>query len=214
MKRTPVKQNNWDDDYYTKLAQKEGYPARSVYKLKEIQEKFSLIKKGDHVLDLGCAPGSWLLYVSDLVGLKGRVYGIDLKELEISPPGNAEVVVDDIYSFNEDKIRAFPYRFDVVVSDMAPNTIGNKNVDAVRSCVLCESALYMAQNLLKPGGNFVCKIFQGPDFDQFKKQVQDSFQSCRILKPKSTRKQSREIFIAGLKLKPPDPDQTGDHALP
>lgn len=201
MKRTPVKQNNWDDDYYTKLAQKEGYPARSVYKLKEIQDKFSLIKKGDQVLDLGCAPGSWLLYISELVGSKGRVYGIDLKELEIATPHNAEVVVDDIYSFNEAKIAAFPYRFNVVVSDMAPNTIGNKSVDAVRSCVLCESALYLAQNLLKPGGNFVCKIFQGPDFDQFKKQVQDSFKTCRILKPKSTRKQSREIFIAGLGLK-------------
>lgn len=204
MKRTPVKQNLWDDDYYTKLAQKEGYPARSVYKLKEIQEKFDLIHKGDQVLDLGCAPGSWLLYIARLIGSKGRIYGIDLKPLEISVPPNAEVVVDDIYSFNEEKIRNFPYRFNVVASDMAPNTIGNKNVDAVRSCVLCESALYLAQNLLKPGGNFVCKIFQGPDFDQFKKQVQGSFQSCRILKPKSTRKQSREIFIAGVGLKAGD----------
>lgn len=191
----PKKTSAWDDDHYTRLARKENYPARSVYKLKEIQQKLSILKKGQKVLDLGCAPGSWLLYEAELVGPSGKAMGIDLKAVEIALPGNAVAFVGDV--FEAEKLPLEP-PFDVVTSDMAPSTTGRKDVDAARSYDLSLAALDVAKKLLKPGGSFVCKIFQGGGFDSFVVSVRKMFKTHKIFKPQSCRKESKEIYIIGI----------------
>ncbi len=189
--------NRWQD-HYTRQAKKDKYPARSVYKLKEIQQKNRIIKKGDAVLDLGCAPGSWLKYAADLAGPSGRVVGVDLKPVTIALPDQVEVLTGDIYEMLAELKQGAGAGYNVVLSDMAPATTGNKHVDAARSMGLCEAALYVAKDVLRPGGRFVCKIFQGPDFQAFLAEVRQSFKKQKIFKPQSSRKASREIFIIGL----------------
>ena len=197
MKRGTTRRDPWQD-HYSRRAKKDRYPARSVYKLEEIQQKHSLIKKGDKVLDLGCSPGSWLLYAAKLTGDKGRVIGIDLKPVKIQVAPNLEVITCDVF---EIKAESLGNDFNVVLSDMAPATTGHKAVDAARSAGLCEAALAIAQSVLLPGGSFVCKIFQGPDFNQFLDSVRTGFKSQKIFKPRSSRKASKEIFIIGLGFK-------------
>lgn len=195
-----AKKNKIWEDHYTRKARKEKHPARSVYKLKEIQQKYTVIKKGHRVLDLGCAPGSWLLYAAGIVGDKGSVVGIDQKPVTVKVPPHVTTIADDIMSLGEETSPvASPMtgRFHVVLSDMAPATTGNKTVDAARSLGLCETALYIARNKLVTGGAFICKIFQGGDDKQFIDAVRVSFSKVKIFKPKSSRKASREIFIIG-----------------
>lgn len=191
----PKKKNAWDDDHYTRLAKKENYPARSVYKLKEIQQKFLLIKKGQKILDLGCAPGSWLLYEAQQVGVSGKATGIDLKAVGITLPANARAFVGDV--FEAEKLPLEP-PYDLVTSDMAPSTTGRRDVDAARSYDLSLAALDVAAKLLKPGGSFVCKIFQGSGFDSFVVSVRKMFKTHKIFKPQSCRKESKEIYIIGI----------------
>ena len=197
MRRNKSKHKGWKDHYST-LAKKENFPARSVYKLKEIQQKYNLIKKGDRVLDLGCSPGSWLIYAAELTGKKGRVTGVDLKPLTVKIPLNAKVYTADILSIDDEFYELTGKGFNVILSDMAPSTTGNKSVDAARSFNLCEAALSIAQKTLIPGGSFVCKIFQGEDFNKFSDSVKAGFKKSRVFKPKSSRKASKEIYIIGL----------------
>ena len=143
-----VSENQWED-HYTRKARKDRYPARSVYKLQEIQKKFNVIKKGDRVLDLGCAPGSWTLYAAELTGSGGRVVGIDLKAVDIQAPQHVKVVMGDALDELERVLESIGSGFDVVLSDMAPGTTGNKTVDAARSLGLCEAALNLAEHVLK-----------------------------------------------------------------
>jgi len=133
--------NKWDDDHYTKLAKKENYPARSVYKLKEIDKKFSIFKNGQRVLDLGCAPGSWLKYAAQKAGKKGVVVGVDLKPVRIETEENVTTIEGDIFEREILDCILENGHFDVVMSDMAPNTIGNKHADSARSVALAETAL-------------------------------------------------------------------------
>ena len=200
--RRASKHKRWAD-HYSKRAKKEHYPARSVFKLKEAQKKFSLIKKGDRVLDLGCSPGSWLLYAAELTGKRGRVLGIDLKAIPIKLPPQAKALTADILTidrawFDEQKLGD---RFNVVLSDMAPATTGSKGLDAARSFQLCQTALNIAEMVLKPGGSFMCKIFQGEEFKEFSDIVRNRFKRHKIFKPRSSRKESKEIFIVGLGFK-------------
>jgi len=197
MRRKTSKHKGWEDHYSTK-AKKENFPARSVYKLKEMQQKYNLIKKGDRVLDLGCSPGSWLIYAAELTGKKGQVIGVDLKPLSIKIPSNARIYTADILSIDDEFYELIGKDFNVILSDMAPATTGNKSVDAARSFNLCEAALYVAQKNLMYGGSFVCKIFQGEDFNKFSDLVKAGFNKCKIFKPKSSRKASKEIYIIGL----------------
>lgn len=197
MKRPSSKKQSWAD-HYTRKAQKDNYPARSVYKLQEIQKKTGVLRKGDRVLDLGCAPGSWTLYAAETVGPGGKVTGIDLKPVGVSLPAHARTLTGDLLEPDADTRDALAGPFDLVLSDMAPATTGNKNVDAVRSFVLAESALELAKTALRPGGSFVCKIFQGPDFDEFLNRIKAGFDRHKIYKPQSSRKASREIFIIGM----------------
>ncbi|MCP3875914.1 MAG: RlmE family RNA methyltransferase [Desulfobacteraceae bacterium] len=186
--------NQWED-HFTRRAKAENYPARSVYKLEEIQKKFKVIKKNDYVLDLGCAPGSWLLYAAKQVKNTGKIFGIDLKQIEIKLPNNVVAVKDDILNFDNDSFLKDNKGFQVVLSDMAPATTGRKDVDALRSFDLCQMALKVADDILASNGNFVCKIFQGNDFNEFQKNVKSKFKDCKIFKPESCRKQSKEIYI-------------------
>ncbi|MBW2428024.1 MAG: RlmE family RNA methyltransferase [Deltaproteobacteria bacterium] len=195
MKRTASKKNTRWQDHYTRRAKKERFPARSVYKLQEIQQKHQLIKKGYKVLDLGCAPGSWLLYAAKLTGNNGRVVGIDLKPVTGQVPAQAQIIKADVFTLD---VASLGNDFNVVLSDMAPATTGHKDVDAARSYNLCETALSIAQSVLLPGGSFVCKIFQGPDFKAFANVVGAGFKELSILKPRSSRKTSREIFVIGM----------------
>jgi len=197
MKRARSKHKGWQD-HYARRAQKEKFPARSVYKLKEIQQKHKLVKKGDKVLDLGCAPGSWLLYAADLTGNSGQVIGIDLKTVTIKVPSHVKVYTADILALDDEFFRSEGRNFNVVISDMAPATTGSKHVDSARSFNLCQAALAIAQEVLKPGGSFVCKIFQGEDFKTFSDSVRTAFNTCKTFKPQSSRKASREIYIVGL----------------
>jgi len=196
MKRSGAKHNRWQD-HYSQQAKKERFPARSVYKLKEIQKKYSLIKKGNKILDLGCAPGSWLLYAADLTGNTGQVIGIDLVPVKIHVPSHVKIYSGDILSMDEAYFSSLGQDFNVVMSDMAPSTTGNRLVDSTRSFNLCQMALTIAQSTLKTGGSFVCKIFQGEDFKQFSDSVKAAFNRHKIFKPQSTRKVSKEIYIIG-----------------
>ncbi len=188
--------NKWED-HYARKARKENKPARSVYKLEEIQAKFHLIRKGDRVLDLGCAPGSWLLFAAEQVGTTGKVVGIDKNLPTIRTPSHVTVLTGDILAPDDDLAAVLAGKFDVVLSDMAPATTGNKNVDAARSLELCQAALDIATACLTPGGSFVCKIFQGEDFKAFSETVRQCFGTHKIFKPQSCRKASKEIYIIG-----------------
>ncbi len=186
--------NQWAD-HLTQRAKAENYPARSIYKLEEIQNKFKIMKKNDQVLDLGCAPGSWLLYAARQVGGRGRVFGIDLKAIEIKLPDNVIAVKDNILNLDNDSFLNKNTGFNVILSDMAPATTGRKDVDALKSFELCNMALTVADDFLAQNGHFVCKIFQGNDFNVFQKNVKSKFKECKIFKPDSCRKQSKEIYI-------------------
>ncbi len=181
-------------DYYFKKAKREGFPARSVYKLKEIQERFHIIKRGQWVLDLGAFPGSWTKYAAGLIGPQGGVIAVDLKGIK-NPPGNVVVLEQDVFTLTPEGLEEITPRMDIVLSDMAPATTGRKDVDHLRSIALAEKALDLADALLPVGGTFLCKVFQGEDLDQFRKSCLDRFSSVRLVKPKSSRKESVEIFV-------------------
>ncbi len=196
MKSKKKSTNRWKD-HYTDKARKAGFPARSVFKLEELQKRWQILKPGHKVLDLGSAPGSWLKYASQVVGPNGRVTGIDIKAME--PPSNPNIrfIQGDAFDLGEEMLELLGTDLDVVLSDMAPNTTGIKNVDALKSADLCEAALATADLVLKPGGTFVCKIFQGEGFDDFSRQLKMKFSKHKIFKPESSRKASREIFVVG-----------------
>jgi 23S rRNA (uridine2552-2'-O)-methyltransferase len=197
IRRGAAKTNRWDDDPYTRRARQEQYPARSVYKLQEIQQRSRVIRRGDHVLDLGCAPGSWLIYAAEATGPSGRVVGVDLTPVTVALPGHASARTGDVFELAEDPARFLYGLFDVVLSDMAPATTGSRVVDTARSFNLCQAALGIARQVLRPGGVFVCKIFQGEDVKQFTEAVKTGFAECRVFKPKSSRKASMEIYLIG-----------------
>ena len=162
-------------DHLTQKAKSQGYPARSIYKLEEIQNKFKVMRKGDTVLDLGCAPGSWMLYAAKQVGNTGQVYGIDLKAVEIKLPQNITAIQDNILRLENPEFIDGVNGFHTVMSDMAPATTGRKDVDALRSFELCRMALDTALKNLRPQGNFICKIFQGNEFKAFEKEVKAAY---------------------------------------
>ena len=189
-------------DYYFKKAKKENYPARSVYKLEEAQKKYRFLKSGNAVLDLGCQPGSWSIYAARIVGPKGLVVGVDLQEgKKISIAKAAEIVwfCDDIMADNiVEKIQKTRKNFRTILSDIAPRTSGNKWVDQQQSLNLARRALELAGELLESGGNIYVKVFEGEDFREFVDSVRKSFKTVKIVKPKSSRSESREVFVLGM----------------
>jgi 23S rRNA (uridine2552-2'-O)-methyltransferase len=197
-------------DHYFNRAKKENYPARSVYKLQEIEKQFSLFRPGQTVIDLGAAPGSWTLFASKKVGDKGRILSVDLLEAGVSLPGNVAFYQDDAFEPGIELAQAILEHapFDLVISDMAPKTTGVKFTDQTRSLELCERALEVADAWLAPGGHLVIKIFQGPDVKAFTDSLRPRFTKVKTFKPKSSRAESKEIFIIGMEKK----EQTGERA--
>lgn len=191
------------NDFYFRKAKKENFAARSVFKLQEIDDRFHILKKGFKVLDLGAAPGSWSQYSSQVVGLQGRVLGIDIQAIKITLP-NAAFVQADMRQANLDEImtaHGISPPFDVVLSDMAPKTTGIRFTDQARSLELCELALETAEKFLKPKGSFVCKLFHSEDFEAYRAKLRERFDRVEVLRPKSTRKESKEVFFIALQYK-------------
>jgi 23S rRNA (uridine2552-2'-O)-methyltransferase len=185
-----------EKDPYVQRARKEGWRSRAVFKLEQIDQKERLIKPGMVCVDLGSAPGSWSQYVTEKLKGKARIVAVDLLPMDALP--EVEFVQGD---FREDAIFEQMLESvgsggaDLVLSDMAPNITGTKVVDQPRSMYLVELALDMAQKVLKPGGSFVCKVFQGEGFDQFVRDARNSFDRVRVIKPKASRPGSREVYL-------------------
>jgi 23S rRNA (uridine2552-2'-O)-methyltransferase len=188
-------------DHYFKKAKKEGYPARSIYKLEEAQKKHNFLKKGDRVLDLGCQPGSWTLYLAKIVGPSGLVVGVDLQAGKGLSAGGAMIKILAADIMTDEAVAAVAQacqNYSAVVSDMAPRTTGNKWADQQHSLELARRALELARMLLQPGGSFYCKVFEGEDFREYVDEVRKFFIRVKIVKPMSSRKESREVFVLGL----------------
>lgn len=190
-------------DHYFKKAKQENFAARSVFKLEEIDKKYKLFRPGQTVLDLGSSPGSWSQYASRMVGEKGRVLGVDLSPMTVSLK-NAVFIQADLRDLNLEEIfkeHGFQPPFDLVLSDMAPKTTGIRMTDQARSMELCELALDVARRFLKKDGHFVCKLFHSDDFTKLRDEIKKSFNKFEAVKPESTRKISKEIFLVGLSKK-------------
>ncbi|MFI5302470.1 MAG: SAM-dependent methyltransferase [Polyangiales bacterium] len=190
-------------DSFTKKAKAEGYPARSVYKLEEIDRRCQLLRPGMRVLDLGCAPGSWLLYAAKKIGPSGRAVGIDLTPLQIALPPNAVAIAGDAFERTGEVAAhlALAAPYDVIVSDMAPNTTGTRIQDQARSADLVERSLDVAAELLAPGGSWVAKLFMSEALVSIRARVRKMFTTERIIRPEGTRSVSYEVFLVGQKKK-------------
>jgi len=186
-------------DYYFHKAKAENYAARSAFKLEEIDQRFKIIRPGQQVLDLGAAPGSWSQYAARKIGERGKVLGIDLQKITIKLP-NVTFIQADLRDSALESImgaQGFQPPFDLVLSDMAPKTSGIRITDQARSLELCEIALSAACRFLRPGGAFVVKLFHSDDFEEFRSKMRAAFEKVEVLRPKSTRKESKEIFLIG-----------------
>lgn len=195
-------------DFYFKKAKRENYPARSVYKLEEIDKKYHLLESGKKVLDLGAAPGSWSLYAARKVGGKGKILSCDLQPASVQFPPHVCFLQENIFApspFFLDKLAALG-PFDLVISDMAPATTGIKLTDQARSMQLATGALEIAKKNLRVNGNFIVKIFMGPDMLEMQEEIRSVFHMVQSFKPKSSRAESKEIFLIGLKFKNKNPD--------
>ena len=197
MKKNKISKN-WVNkqrrDTYVKQSKVDGYRARSAYKLIEIDDKFKIFKGGITVIDIGAAPGSWSQY-AEKVTKSGRLISIDLKKME--PIGNTVQIQGD---FTEESIQHeiknhTTTKVDVVMSDMAVNTTGIKNIDSIQTGELCKAAMFFAKNLLKDNGFFISKIFMGGTFNEIVAEGKKYFKEVKVFKPKSSRKDSKESFI-------------------
>ncbi|ABK16692.1 RlmE family RNA methyltransferase [Syntrophobacter fumaroxidans] len=189
-------------DHYFHKAKKEHYLARAVYKLQEIQDRYKILKPGNRVLDLGAAPGSWMQFAREIVGPSGLVVGVDLKGVEHRFPEGVVVLQGDVTDPELARSLSVEHGpFDVVLSDMAPSTSGIRVADSARSALLFESALEMARSALRPGGHFVAKLFQGAEFHVLLQAVKRDFEWVKVTKPDASRKQSKEIYVIGMRLR-------------
>ncbi len=190
-------------DHYFNKAKSENFLARSVYKLEEIDEKYKILKPGMLVVDFGYHPGSWIQYTSRIIGDEGRVVGIDIREVnkKLSGVKNVRVFQKDIFDIHDLSQLGVDGQFDVVLSDMAPNTTGIKSVDQDRSLNLVESVFGLLPKFLKPGGNFVIKVFDSQFAQNYLKEQKNLFKEFHYLKPKSTRSISKEFFVIGKNFK-------------
>ncbi len=183
-------------DRFHQKAKREGFLARAVYKLEEIDAKVDLFNTGDRVLDLGCAPGSWLQYARQQVGETGKLVGLD-RTLITTPAGGARLLAGDVMKVEISELLGDLPAFDVVLSDMAPDTSGIRSMDQARSEALFERALEIATAVLSPGGNFVGKLFQGSEFKKLTETVRLSFNKMKTIKPDSSRQISIEQYVVG-----------------
>lgn len=189
-------------DHYVKEARKQGYRSRAVFKLKEIAERDHLLRPGMIVVDLGAAPGGWSQLARPLLGSKGRVVALDILPMDALP--DVDIITGD---FREEAVlRELEQRLggrevDLVLSDMAPNVSGIDSADQVGQLYLCELALEFSRQHLRPGGDFLAKVFQGEGFEVFLKQLRQDFESVTIRKPKASRPRSREVYLLARRLR-------------
>ena len=197
MKKNKISKN-WVNkqrrDIYVRQSKVDGYRARSAYKLIEIDEKFKIFKGGISVIDIGAAPGSWSQYASKVVK-SGKIISIDLKEME--PIGNTIQIQGD---FTDQKIKEeirknLQKKAEVIMSDMAVNTTGIKNIDAIYTGELCKEAMIFSKDIISDDGYFISKIFMGGTFNEIVAQGKSIFKEVKVFKPKSSRKDSKESFI-------------------
>ena len=203
MKKNKISKN-WVNkqrrDIYVRQSKVDGYRARSAYKLMEIDEKFKIFKGGLSVIDIGAAPGSWSQYVMK-TAKSGKLISIDLKKME--PIGNSVQIQGD---FTEEKIQEeikknINGKVDVVMSDMAVDTTGIKNIDSIQTGELCKEAMFFAKDLMKENGYFISKIFMGGTFNEIVAEGKKYFKEVKVFKPKSSRKDSKESFIICRKIR-------------
>lgn len=211
-------------DHYFREAKREGYLSRAAYKLIEIDDRKKILSKGDRVLDCGAAPGSWLQVAAKRVGPKGVVVGVDLQPIKHRfNESNIHVVEGDFTTMPRDTLldsagdRA--KLFDVILSDMAPSTSGDPSGDHHRSARLCQALLDRCQELLKPGGNLVMKVFEGEAYPELLKGAAGMFESAKGFKPKASRSESAEMYIVAAGFRAPSPtdrnrDDASAHHLP
>ncbi len=186
--------NKQKKDIFVRKSKIEGYRSRAVYKLIEINKKFNIIKNGTSILDLGAAPGSWSQYISK--NFKNiKLLAIDLKKIE--PIDNIYCLKGDFTEISsKNKIKDyFSHKIGVVLSDMAENTTGNKNLDVILTGELCKEAMFFAKEILNKEGSFICKIFMGSTFKEIMSLSKDLFKETKVFKPASSKKDSKEIFI-------------------
>tara|TARA_Y100001935_G_scaffold242001_1_gene232011 strand:+ start:2415 stop:3026 length:612 start_codon:yes stop_codon:yes gene_type:complete len=192
--------NRQHRDIYVKKSKQEGYRSRAVYKLKEINEKYKILKNGFSIIDLGAAPGGWSQFVIEKYK-NCKLLSIDLNKME--PIGNSYQIIGDFNDENSKKkiINYFKEKVNLVMSDMAVNTTGNKNLDSVVTGELCLEALRFAKNQIKSNGYFISKIFMGSTFNEIVHEAKLTFKETKIYKPPSSRKESKESFIICKNLK-------------
>ena len=183
-------------DSFFRKARNEGFAARAVYKLEDIDKRARLFHAGARVLDLGCRPGSWMQYAVKAVGPHGKVVGVDRLPLPAPVPG-AHVILADIYTLSDEELLCGLAAYDVVLSDMAPDTTGIRATDQARSANLVEEALARAERLLAPLGAFVAKVFQSPEVEKLRKRMAERFGDVKLLKPEASRQQSTELYLVG-----------------
>jgi 23S rRNA (uridine2552-2'-O)-methyltransferase len=190
-------------DFYYRKAKKEGLRARSAFKIEEIATRFKMLRKGMAVLDLGAAPGGWLQVMAEQIGPQGAIIGVDLQPIAPIPKPGVKTAVLDIRAedFEQKLGELHPGRFDLVTSDMAPKTSGIKDVDEARSLELSTLALETARKVLKPGGNFVCKVFMGSGFDDFLGACKQTFERTKVVRPEATRERSFEHYVIGIAMR-------------
>jgi len=189
-------------EHFYKAAKKEGYHSRAAYKLKQIQSRFHIIRKGDVVVDLGAAPGGWSQVAKELVGKKGLLIAVDIQPIK---PIDGIVFIKGDMTKNETiekiKNKINGRKINVVISDMSPNISGNYSMDHANSIWLSENALGFAKKFLKNNGNFVCKVFDGELLRDFLEKVKDCFEIVKLHSPPASRKSSSEIYIVAKKFK-------------
>jgi 23S rRNA (uridine2552-2'-O)-methyltransferase len=190
------------DNYYHK-AKKEGYAARSIYKLEEIDRRYHILKSGMKVVDLGCHPGSWMQYVSRKVGPKGLVIGVDIQPLVVAQSANTRFIQTDLFDLKAEDFRKYAESFDLILSDAAPRTTGVHHADVDKSVAMAEKAFDLAQELLKPGGALVTKVFFGAGTDELIRRVKVAFKLGKAHKPSASKAKSKEIYLLGVGLKQP-----------
>lgn len=200
-------------DHFSIKAKQAGFPARSVFKLQEIDRKYKVLKSGDRVLDIGAAPGSWSMWAAQRVGKGGSVIGVDLKDFRL-PGGysNVTTLTGDAFSAEIQKEIGRHGPFDVILSDAAPATTGNRTVDTARSGALAEECIRCASTLLRSGGKLVFKLFQGGEEQQLMQQLRQLFRNVKTFKPRSSRKDSFELFFIadGFRSPEPGPESAGE----
>lgn len=188
-------------DHYFRLAKERGYRARSAFKLLELDERFRLLRPGLRVLDVGASPGSWTQVAAAAVGPRGRVVAVDLKEIDPRGlPPQVELVCADLTAIDEDRFASPP--FDLILSDMAPDTTGVPSGDSAVSVRLCNALLDRVESWLRPGGSLVMKAFEGAEYPALLRRAQRLFESAKGFKPKASRAESVEMFVACLRRRP------------